>query len=79
MAVVKASLFVQNGVPYKVKGADFARLDPLVDVNIGGEYWFAKNIGVFLDVNNLLNLKRQRWQNYQNFGLNVLGGVTARF
>lgn len=79
MAVVKASLFVQNGVPYKVKGADFARLDPLVDVNIGGEYWFAKNIGVFLDINNLLNLKRQRWQNYPNFGLNVLGGVTARF
>ena len=79
MAVVKASLFVQNGVPYKVKGADFARLDPLIDVNIGGEYWFAKKIGVFLDINNLLNLKRQRWQNYQNFGLNVLGGITARF
>ncbi len=80
LALVKASLFVQNGVPYKAKNADgFSRLDPLFDVNIGGEYWFAKNIGVFLDINNLLNLKRQRWQNYPNFGLNILGGVTARF
>jgi hypothetical protein len=80
VAIVKASIFVQNGVPYKAKNADgFSRLDPLFDVNIGGEYWFAKNIGVFLDINNLLNLKRQRWQNYPNFGLNVLGGVTARF
>ena len=80
IALVKASLFVQNGVPYKAKNADgFSRLDPLFDINIGGEYWFAKNIGVFLDINNLLNLKRQRWQNYPNFGLNVLGGVTARF
>jgi hypothetical protein len=79
MALVKASLFVQNGVPYKVKNADFARLDPLFDVSLGGEYWLGKNIGVFLDINNLLNLKRQRWQNYPNFGLNILGGVTARF
>jgi hypothetical protein len=78
-AIVKASLFVQNGVPYKIKGADFARLDPLFDISLGGEYWFAKNIGVFLDINNLLNLKRQRWQNYPNFGLNILAGVTARF
>jgi hypothetical protein len=80
LAVVKASLFVQNGVPYKAKNLDgFSRLDPLFDINLGGEYWFAKNIGVFLDINNLLNLKRQRWQNHPNFGLNVLGGVTARF
>jgi hypothetical protein len=80
IAILKGSLFVQNGVPYKAKNTDgYSRLDPLFDVSLGGEYWFAKNIGVFLDVNNLLNLKRQRWQNYPNFGLNVLGGVTARF
>jgi hypothetical protein len=79
MALLKASLFVQNGVPYKVKNADFARLDPLFDVSLGGEYWLGKNIGVFLDINNLLNLKRQRWQNYPNFGLNILGGITAKF
>jgi hypothetical protein len=80
IAILKGALFVQNGVPYKAKNVDgFARLDPLFDVSLGGEYWFAKNIGVFLDVNNLLNLKRQRWQNYPNFGLNVLGGITARF
>ncbi len=79
-AIVKASLFVQNGVPYKSKATDgFSRLDPLFDINIGGEYWFSKNIGAFLDINNLLNLKRQRWQNYPNFGLNILGGITARF
>jgi hypothetical protein len=80
LAIVKAALFVQNGVPYKAKNTDgFSRLDPLFDISLGGEYWFAKNIGVFLDINNLLNLKRQRWQNHPNFGLNILGGVTARF
>ena len=78
-AVVKSSLFVQNGVPFKNSKGEIERLSPLIDLNIGGEVWFSKNIGVFLDVNNLLNLKRQRWQNYPNFGLNVLGGITARF
>jgi hypothetical protein len=78
-AVAKASLFVQNGVPFKNKLGEIERLNPLVDINIGGELWFSKNIGAFLDVNNLLNLKRQRWQNYPNFGLNILGGFTARF
>jgi hypothetical protein len=78
-AVAKASLFIQNGVPIKTKTGDFERLSPLVDLNIGGEMWFGNNVGVFLDVNNLLNLKRQRWQNYPNFGLNILGGFIARF
>lgn len=78
-AVAKASLFIQNGVPFKTKAGEIERLQPLFDINIGGEYWFSQNIGVFLDINNLLNLKRQRWQYHPNFGLNVLGGVTARF
>ncbi len=78
-AVAKASLFVQNGVPFKTKTGDIERLSPLIDLNIGGEMWFGKNIGAFLDINNVLNLKRQRWQNYPNFGLNILGGFIARF
>jgi hypothetical protein len=32
-----------------------------------------------LDVNNLLNQKRQRWENYPTFGMNILGGISARF
>jgi hypothetical protein len=78
-AVAKASLFVQNGVPFKTKAGEIQRLQPLIDVNIGGEYWFSQNIGAFLDLNNVLNLKRERWQYYPMMGLNVLGGITARF
>lgn len=78
-AVAKASLFVQNGVPFKNSIGDIQRLSPLFDINIGGELWFSKNIGAFVDINNLLNLKRQRWQNHPNLGLNILGGFTARF
>lgn len=79
MANLKASLFVQNGVNYINKAKQADRLSPLFDLSVGGELFFSKNIGVFLDANNLLNLKRERWQNYPTFGLNILGGVSARF
>jgi len=46
---------------------------------LGAEYFFSKNIGAFLQVNNLANNRRQRWQNYPTLGLNALVGVTARF
>lgn len=79
LANLKASLFVQNGVNYLNKNKQPDRLNPLFDLSVGGEVFFNKNIGVFLDANNLLNLKRERWQNYPTFGLNILGGVSARF
>jgi hypothetical protein len=51
----------------------------MVFLSLGGELFFSKNVGVFFDANNLLNLKRERWYNYPTFGLNILGGITARF
>ena len=78
-AILKAALFVQNGVNARDNKGVAQRLDGLFDINIGGEYWFLKNIGAFLDINNLLNIKRERWQYYPNYGMNILGGITARF
>jgi hypothetical protein len=79
VASVKAGLFVQNGVNFINKDKQPDRLNGLFDLSLGGELFFSKNVGVFFDANNLLNLKRERWYNYPTFGLNILGGVTARF
>ncbi|MBI5914010.1 MAG: hypothetical protein HY842_01420, partial [Bacteroidetes bacterium] len=77
----KAQLFLQNGVSAnKIGGVNrWDNLGALYDVSLGGEYWFAKRFGAFLEVNNLLNNKRERWRYYPTYGLNVLGGITARF
>jgi hypothetical protein len=77
----KATLYLENGLvsnnsPIPSK---FDNLNGLFDLSLGAEYWVAKNFGIFLDVNNLLNNKRQRWRNYPTYGTNVLAGVTARF
>lgn len=77
----KAQFFFQNGVPYNERfgiGRD-DNLNRLADLSVGGEYWVGKNFGLFLDVNNIFNNKRQRWVNYPTYGINFLGGITARF
>lgn len=76
---LRGEAFIENGVPYIAAGGNAETLNSLFDISLGAEYFVTKNIGVFLNVNNLAANKRQRWFNYPTYGFNVLGGVTARF
>ncbi len=76
---LKSQVFFQNGVPYLKSTGAVGNLGTLVDLNVGGEYNINSNFGLFLNLNNLLNQKRERWYNYPSYGLNVLGGLVARF
>lgn len=71
--------FLENGVPYKTRDGMAANLNALFDVSVGAEYFFTENIGGFVQINNLANNRRQRWQDYPTFGLNALVGISARF
>jgi len=68
----------ENGVPYLASEGPL-HLDPLVEVNVGSRYAITKQIEAFIQINNLLNNKRQRWQYYENIGINFLGGIQMRF
>lgn len=77
----KAQLNLQNGVTANDIGGinRWKELNGLYDISVGAEYWILKKFGAFLEVNNLLNNKRQRWIYYPTYGMNVLAGITARF
>jgi len=77
--LVKADIFLENGVPYRDKGGEVENLNALFDISLGADYFFTDNIGGFMQVNNLANNRRQRWQYYPMFGLNAMVGITARF
>ncbi len=77
--LLRGDLFIENGVPFINAEGLADNLNGLFDISLGAEYFFTKNIGAFLQVNNLANNRRQRWQNYPTLGLNALVGVTARF
>jgi hypothetical protein len=77
----KAQLFLEDGVSAnRIGGVNrWKNLGALYDLSLGGEYWFVKNFGAFIEANNLLNNKRERWLFYRTYGINVLAGITARF
>lgn len=49
------------------------------DLTAGAEYKINRQFSAFLDINNVLNNKYERWHNYQVYGINLLGGVIFRF
>lgn len=77
--LVKGDFFLENGVPFLNQNDEAENLNALFDVSLGADYLFTENIGAFVQVNNLANNRRQRWQYYPTFGINALIGVTARF
>lgn len=60
-----------NGSPKKLSGA--------VDWNLGAEVDIIKHVSLWLQVNNLLNNKYQRWDGYRTIGANIMGGVIINF
>jgi hypothetical protein len=76
---LKASVFVENGVPIPSTTTEKESLNSLFDLSLGAEYWLGDNFGVFADINNVFDNERQRWQYYPTYGINFLIGATARF
>ena len=76
---LKGALYVASGAPYQDALGTKQTLNTLFDVNFGASYQVNENFSLFLDANNLLSSKYQRWHRYPNFGVNVLGGVIVRF
>lgn len=78
-ATVKASLFIENGIPFPTEAGISENQNGLLDISVGGEYRFSERFGAFIDIYNLSGVKRRRWYNYPTFGINALVGITARF
>lgn len=51
------------------------KLNTIFDVGVGAEYEIVPHFSLFARVNNLLNLKYERWQGYEAYGINIFGGI----
>ncbi len=58
-------------VPKELKG--------LLDVNLGAEYRYTKNLGFFLSFNNIANFRYYRWSNYPTQRFSLMGGLSYSF
>ncbi|MES2560286.1 MAG: hypothetical protein V4590_11125 [Bacteroidota bacterium] len=79
----KASVFTMNkresGVEVAPNVINPVTLKGLVDMNLGLDYRYTKNISLFVNLNNLTNNQYQRWVNLPVYGFNVMGGLTVSF
>lgn len=76
---LRGGVYIADGIRFRDIEGISRQEDVLLDVNAGATYRFSDNFGVFFDMNNILNNKRQRWYNYPMVGLNFLAGLTVRF
>jgi hypothetical protein len=76
---IKSDLFFITGSSYRVQTIETSKTNAALDLNIGAECKVLKNLNVYLDFNNLFNNQYQRWNQYQTFGFNVIGGVVYSF
>jgi hypothetical protein len=56
-----------------------SRVNPIVDINLGVEYRYTERLSGFLNVNNFIAQRYQRWNQYPSQRFNVVGGVTYSF
>lgn len=78
-ANIKGSVHTADRISFLDEAGNKVKSKTLLDLSLGGSYYFSKNIGAFLDINNVLNNKRERWYRYPTVGLNFMGGIVARF
>jgi hypothetical protein len=77
--LLKSDFYAFGGGNYIDKGNVAKTFKGGTDLSAGMEFKVNKTFSAWLDVNNILNNKYQRWHNYEVYGLNVLGGVRITF
>lgn len=76
---LKADVFLWDGSHYRSRNLTTLKLDPAADLNIGAEFSVMPKLNLWVQLNNVLNNKYRRWNQYEVLGLNVLGGVVYSF
>jgi hypothetical protein len=76
---LKADLWAFEGAYWRYLDKAVSSGSGGFDVSAGVEFKIAKQINLWLQMNNLFNDKYQRWNQYTVYGFNILGGVIFTF
>ena len=76
---LKTDLWAWDGAQYQAKNGESFKGETGFDLNAGAEFRITRNFNLWLQLNNILNNKYERWHQYESFGFNILGGITYSF
>jgi hypothetical protein len=74
-----SDLFAWGGENYRKKDGGNDKLPGAFDLNAGLEFRITKNLKLWTQFNNIFNQQYQRWNQYQVYGFNFVGGVIFAF
>ncbi len=75
----KSDLFFWDGPRYRFKSGSSGKSKPAFDLNAGAEFSIMPKLNLWVQFNNLLNNRYERWHQYQVLGFNVIGGIVYSF
>jgi hypothetical protein len=70
---------VWDGAPYQDKALQAQKASAAADLNLGAEFSVMPRLNLWIQMNNVLNSKYQRWNQYSVLGFTILGGVVYSF
>jgi hypothetical protein len=76
---IKGDLWAFDGAPWLGKDNTTHSGQGAFDLNAGIEFRVARQVNLWLQMNNIFNNKYERWNQYQVYGFNILGGVIFSF
>jgi hypothetical protein len=74
----KSDLFFWDGSRYRSKSGS-GKSKAAFDLNAGVEFSVLPKLNVWLQLNNIMNNRYERWNQYQVLGFNFLGGIVYSF
>lgn len=77
---ITANLNLLGGIQaLNLQSAESTTLNPIIDLAAKVDYAFTPRFSVFVEGNNLLNQKNERYWNYRVRGIQGIGGLTFKF
>lgn len=76
---LRSELWAFDGAQYLRPNGQSYKGETGLDLNFGAEFRVVKNINIWLQMNNIFNNRYERWNRYEVFGFNILGGIVYSF
>jgi hypothetical protein len=76
---IRADLWTWDGARYRGKNGESFKGETAFDLNAGAEFRINKSFSVWMQMNNIMNNRYERWHQYEVFGFNILGGIVYSF
>ena len=76
---ITSDAWIWQGALFRTSTGSASRLGGALDLNAGLEFNINKRFGVWARFQNITNKSYERWNKYQAYGFNMIGGVSVRF